>query len=117
MAKDSGFGHKRFGDMVVCDRCGVFEIIPHEELKTIANIIIGLQDKQIDDLFFNCGLVYESDSDRQGLRALTPELLKDIKRHKEKSDAFLTLQDEHSKQEIMKGLEIIITSRELKETK
>ncbi|MDE1762605.1 MAG: hypothetical protein KGH78_05485 [Candidatus Micrarchaeota archaeon] len=101
-------GHKRVGNLVVCDSCGVFEVMPKTEQKAIVDTLLELPDESIDEFFKTAGLVYETEKQRVGFKALTPALLEDLRKNRVESQAFDTLFDERPKEAIMKSLEKIL---------
>ena len=96
--------HRTFGSLVICKNCGVFEMMPQEELNGVVRTLMELPDKKIDAFFYDCGLTFETERRRVGMKALTPLVLKDIRKNKEYSTAFVLLRTEHSRSAIMNAL-------------
>ncbi|MDE1762322.1 MAG: hypothetical protein KGH78_03985 [Candidatus Micrarchaeota archaeon] len=101
-------GHKRIGDFVVCDSCGVFEVLPESGQKAVAEVLLEMHDKQIDEFFYRAGLRFDTERRRVGFKALTPEIIKSIKKDGVHSSALDTLFDERPKEVIMKSLQSVL---------
>lgn len=41
-------GHKEIGNLVICDSCGVFEMVPRASQKAIVETLLDLDDQSID---------------------------------------------------------------------
>jgi hypothetical protein len=108
-------GHIEVGNLVICDHCGVFETLPENERKAIAKVALDFPDSVLDDFFNRVGLKFDSKRRRLGLKALTPDLIKDVRKNKIDSQAFNVLFDEFSKESIIKSLQEVIL--EIKKTK
>lgn len=96
--------HRTFGSLVICKNCGVFEMMPQEELNGVVRVLMELPDKTIDAFFYDCGMLFENERRRIGMKALTPLILKDIRKNKEYSTSFVLLRTEHSRSAIMNAL-------------
>jgi hypothetical protein len=92
-------GHIRYGNLRICQKCGVGEVFSGEEAKGIAKFISQISkiddNKLIYEFFFDAGMI-----DR-GMQ-------KETKRIEVSSKDFEILFDEYSKEAIMESLRKLI---------
>ena len=100
-------GHKEIGDLVICDTCGVFEMVPRASQKAIVETLLDLDDQSIDEFFSLAGLRFGNKKGREG-RSLTQSDIKDIRKNGVDSSQFSILFDERPKEEIMKSLQTVL---------
>lgn len=100
--------HKEFGNLVICERCGVFEMMPKDELKGVFDVLVTYQDKFIDEFFGECGLIYKASD---GLKALSPDMIKEIREKKENSQEFLAMKSEIPKDKIISAMAKVLEQK------
>ena len=90
------------------------EEILEEEIKEIAERISKLSDKDVDELWFRCDLIYAkpkaaaiSKGKNKDFKAIPDDALKELRKNNEESESLLTLLGESHIKDVLKNLEEI----------
>lgn len=87
------------------------EEISEEQIKEIAERILKLSDKQIDELWFRTGFVYQRPKSiyypdkNKDFKAIFDEQIEELRKEGEKSETLWTFLSESPIKEVLKNLE------------